>query len=270
MCSSNKDLIKYCIRHMSSKELIHKLYTDNTIKYAKSDSYKKLAERIDDEKSPELDLEKFIQFFRVKWIPSPIDLHLKNLKSGSLQGHDWHGAMPSMLHLSMQGKVRDCINGKINLEELINIGSDIMKHEYFIVATHDLLETSIIETFDEVIPSIGKKSISDFVFKGIPYDLKNTNYFNNWTRESVNRAKKKVAEDLIKGADIARIRKQAEGSINGWGLNRFYVMVEDQDLWFKEPEVILKMVLNEIKKLGEPFDIKIEDGITFKAQVVAI
>ena len=156
------------------------------------------------------------------------------------------------------------------MEELINIGSDIMKHEYFIVATHDLLETSIIEAFDDVIPPIGKKSISDFVFKGIPYDMKNTNYFNDWTKESINCSPKEVAEDLMRGADIARIRKQAEGSINGWGLNRFYVMIEDQDSWIKKPEKILEMVLDEIKELGEPFDVEVEENITFKAQVVAI
>ena len=100
--------------------------------------------------------------------------------------------------------------------------------------------------------------------------LKNTNYFNDWTRESVNAHEKEVAQDLIRGADIARIRKQAVGSINGWGLNRFYVMIEDQDSWFKEPEKILEMVLDEIKELGEPFDVKVEENITFKSQVIAI
>ena len=268
--NQDKELIEYCIRHMSSKELIHELYSNNGIRHAKSDTYAKLAKRIDDENSPEMDLEKLVHYFRANWSPSPLDLHLKNLKSGALRGHDWHGAMPSMLHLSMQNRVRDCINGKINLGELINIGSDIMKHEYFIVATHDLLETSIIEAFEDVIPPIGKKSISDFVYKGLPYDLKNTNYFNDWTKDSVNRSKKEVAEDLIKGADIARIRKQAEGSINGWGLNRFYVMIEDQDRWNEEPEKILEMVLDEIKELGEPFDVEVEDNITFKAHIVAI
>ena len=268
--NQDKDLIEYCIRHMSSKELIHELYAKNGIRYAKSDTYAKLAKRIDDENSPEMDLEKIVHYFRANWSPSPMGLHLKNLKSGALGGHDWHGSMPSMLHMSMQDRVRDCINGKINLDELINIGSDIMKHEYFIVATHDLLETSIIEAFDDVIPSIGKKSISDFVFKGIPYDLKNTNYFNDWTRESVNAHEKEVAQDLIRGADIARIRKQAVGSINGWGLNRFYVMVEDQNSWLREPETILKTVLDAIKELGDPFDVEVGENITFKAQVVAI
>jgi hypothetical protein len=255
---------------MSSKELIHELYAKNGIRHAKSDTYAKLAKRIDDDNPSELDLRKLVHFYRANWKPTPKDLHLRHLKSGALRGHDWHGAMPSMLHLSMQDRVRDCINGKINLVELINIGSDIMKHEYFIVATHDLLETSIIEAFEDVIPSIGKKSISDFVFKGIPYDLKNTNYFNDWTRESVNAHKKEVAQDLIRGADIARIRKQAVGSINGWGLNRFYVMIDDQDSWYQEPEKILEMVLDEIKELGDPLDVEVEENITFKAQVVAI
>ena len=268
--SEQKKLIEYCIRHMSSKELIYALYDNNDIKFAKSDTYAKLANRINHQDSSKLNLEKLVQYFRANWQASPKQLHLKNLKSGRLRGHNWHGAMPSMLHLSMQNKVRDCINEKISLEELISIGSDIMKHEYFMVATHDLLETSIIEEFNDVIPPIGKKSISDFVFKGIPYDMKNTNYFGNWTRETINHSKKDVAKDLIEGADIARIRKQAEGSINGWGLNRFYVMIENQELWFEDPEKLLEDVINEIRELGEPFDVKVEKNIKFKTQLVAI
>ena len=118
---------------MSSKELIYELYSKNGIKYAKSDTYKKLAKRIFEDNSYKLDLRKLVNYYRANWNPSPMDLHLKNLKSGSLRGHDWHGAMPSMLHLSMQNRVRDCIDGKISLEDLIDIGSDIMKHEYFFV-----------------------------------------------------------------------------------------------------------------------------------------
>ena len=100
--------------------------------------------------------------------------------------------------------------------------------------------------------------------------MKNTNYFGNWTKESINHSKNDVAKELIKGADIARIRKQAEGSINGWGLNRFYVMIENQDLWFEDPEKLLEDVINEIRELGEPFDVKVEKNIKFKTQLVAI
>jgi len=255
---------------MSDKQLIHRYYDELEIKYAKSDSYLKLADRLDVEGAPEIKIDELRNYFRSKWKPAPTDLHLKNLKTGLLNGHNWHGAMPSMLHLSMQERVRDCIEGKIALENLISIGADIMKHEYFMVATHDLLETIIIENFDDAIPPIGKKSISDFVFNGIPYDMKNTNYFSNWTRESVNENKKQVAQELISGADISRIRKQAEGSINGWGLNRFYIMVEDQELWLREPEKILQLVLNEAEKLADPFDVEVENNITFKAQLIAI
>ena len=47
-------------------------------------------------------------------------------------------------------------------------------------------------------------------------------------------------------------------------------MIDDQDSWYQEPEKILEMVLDEIKELGDPLDVEVEENITFKAQVVAI
>ena len=174
-----------------------------------------------------------------------------------------------MLHLSMHGKVRECINGNFTLEHLFNVGSDIMKDEYFMVAAHDLLETTIIENFASVIPAIGSKSISDFVFNGIPYDLKNTNYLPNFSRIQVNQGKAEFARKLLEGADIQRLRKQAERTINNWGLNRFYVLVEDQERWLIEPEAILNEVVVEARKLDEPLQINI-DGLDILVQVIAI
>ena len=177
--------------------------------------------------------------------------------------------MPSMLHLSLQNKVREHIDGKLKLEELITIGADIMKHEYFMVAVHDLCETMIIENFPSTIPPVGSKSISDFIFEKMPYDLKITNYFGGQTREYVNKNKQAVAEQLLAGADIQRIREQAKKTINNWGLNRFYFLVEDQDRWIKDPEGVLSELINEVKKLKAPFVVKI-DGIEIKVQLIAI
>ena len=128
---------------MSSKELVARLFGTYSVKFKKSDSYEKLANRLDELEHLPFSLEQFKDFYRVNWNPCPKDLHINNLKSGALSGHSWHGAMPSMLHLSMQNKVRDCIAGKFELDQLIEIGSEIMKHEYFMVAAHDLLESEI-------------------------------------------------------------------------------------------------------------------------------
>ena len=177
--------------------------------------------------------------------------------------------MPSMLHLSLQNKVREHIEGKMSLTDLIMIGADIMKHEYFMVCAHDLCETAIIENNPNVIPPIGSKSISDFVFDGIPYDLKITNYFGEQTKEFVNKNKQTVAEQLLSGADVQRIREQAKKTINNWGLNRFYFLVEDQDRWIKDPEGVLAELINEVKKLKAPFVVKI-DGIEIMVQLIAI
>ena len=136
---------------MSSKELITRLFETYSIHYRKSDSYEKLANRLDEIEQPCFTREQFKDFYRSNWKSCPKDLHITNLKSGNLNGHSWHGSMPSMMHLSMQNKVRDCIEGKFDLNRLIEIGSDIMKHEYFMVAAHDLLESEIIKQFDDTI-----------------------------------------------------------------------------------------------------------------------
>jgi hypothetical protein len=265
----NKDIIKYCIRHMSSKELIHQLFDNNVVFYRKSDSYEKLVDRLNEKDYEKINKAIITKYYRDNWKSTNTKLHIENLKSGLLFGHNWHGAMPSMLHLSLQNKVRDHIDGKLTLEELISIGSDIMKHEYFMVAAHDLCETMIIETFPNTIPPIGSKSISDFIFEGIPYDLKITNYFGGQTKEYVNKNKQAVAEQLLAGADVQRIREQAKKTVNNWGLNRFYFLVEDQVRWIKDPEGVLTELIEEVSKLKAPFVIKI-DGIEIKVQLIAI
>lgn len=254
---------------MSSKELIHQLFDNHNIIYRNSDSYEKLENRLNEKDYEKINQAVLTKYYRENWKPTPSKLHLENLKSGELYGHNWHGAMPSMLHLSLQNKVRDHIDGKLTLEELISIGADIMKHEYFMVAAHDLCETIIIETFPNTIPPIGSKSISDFIFEGIPYDLKITNYFEGQTRDYVNKNKQVVAEQLLAGADVLRIREQAKKTINNWGLNRFYFLVEDQDRWIKDPEGVLTELINEVTKLEAPFVVTI-DGIQILVQLIAI
>lgn len=264
-----KELINYCIKHMSSKSLIYNLYDKYQINYRMSDSYDKLASRLESSSIDSLNLDILKDYFRTNWKPTPLQLHLDNLKSGLLKGHNWHGAMPSMLHLSLQNKVREHIDGLLDLSELINIGADIMKHEYFMVAVHDLCETTIITSFDDIIPPIGNKSISDFVFKNIPYDLKITNYISDHSKEYVNNNKKDVAMQLLAGADIARLRKQAKKTIFNWGLNRFFILVKDQNRWNTDPEGILKEIVKEINNLDAPLDIRLGE-FTFSVQLVAI
>jgi len=269
MIRNDSDIVRFCLRHMTSKDHIYILYEKANINYKLSDSYEKLVLRLEEANIELIPLAIIKNYHRDVWQPAPKELHIANLKTGLIKGHNWHGAMPSMLHLSLQNKVRDHIDGKLSLKELISIGADIMKHEYFMVAAHDLCETVIIQEFPTTIPPIGYKSISDFIFDGIPYDLKITNYFGGQTKEYVNENKQAVAEQLLAGADVLRIREQAKKTINNWGLNRFYVLVEDQDRWMKEPEGVLTELVKEVKKLKDPFIVQI-DGIEILIQLIAI
>lgn len=254
---------------MSSKESIHCLFKKYNIPYKKSDSYEKLASKYEKFKKPKFGLDEMRNQYRADWNTTSSNIHFKNLKSGILRGHNWHGAMPSMLHLSMQNKVRECIKGNFSINKLLSIGKDIMKQEYFMVAVHDICESKLVESFPDVIPPVRLKSISDFVFKGIPYDLKITNYLLGHSKKYISSNKNKVATELFKNADIERIRKQANKTFRNWGLNRFYVLVENLDRWLDEPENLLNEFIKASKKLDKPLSIKI-DGIKFSFQMVAL
>jgi len=148
-----KELIGHCFEHMTSKEWAQTYLKTRGINYRKQDTFEKLAqtaqEAFDENKG--VSLSDVCDFFRNTWskdnTEKVFDFHIKNLKSGLLNGHDWHGTMPSFLHRGMQDRVRECCPCSVglSLEKLIEYGADIMKQEYFIVATHDIIEYSIIQ-----------------------------------------------------------------------------------------------------------------------------
>lgn len=259
----DKELIKYCLSVMATKEQIIDMLADLGCKPAKISPKKN--EIVDSAlKESKINIKCLTQYFRGKWEHTNIDIHLNNLKSGKLVGHDWHGAMPSFLHRSLQDRVRECAAGKWTVDELLNIGADIMKQEYFIVAQHDILETSIIEHFKDAIPPISSKSITDFVFKGTPVDLKVSGYPTGWTervktgKQLTSTEKKKLIADMYMEADSERIRKQANESINNWGFNRMYVFIKDQDEWFSDPDGLVKRVLKSLEKTSKPYTVDIK------------
>ena len=259
----DKELIKYCLSVMATKEQIIDMLADLGCKPAKKTIKKDEAVKLALDCTG-ITLEYLTTFYRNKWERTNIDIHINNFKSGKLVGHDWHGAMPSFLHRSLQDRVRECAAGKCTVDELLNIGADIMKQEYFIVAQHDILETSIIEHFKDAIPPISSKSITDFVFKGTPVDLKVSGYPTGWTeriktgKQLTSTEKKKLIADMYMEADSERIRKQANESINNWGFNRMYVFIKDQDEWFSDPDGLLKRVLKSLEKTSKPYTVDIK------------
>jgi hypothetical protein len=252
---------------MASKEAIYELYNTHSITYNRTDSYDALSNRIKDDTL--LTLSDIRKLLRKEWVPAPIDFHLKTLRSGILQGHSWHGARPSMLHMSLQEKVRDFIKNQNDISGLIAIGSDIVKHEYFMVAIHDMCESSIIQKFTDTIPSIRGRSISDFVFQDMPYDLKITTSVGGRTRQQIMSDKQTTVKELIKGADSQRIRKQADKTHKNWGLNRFYIIIENQDRWLIEPEAVIQEVLQECSRINDPVEVGVE-GVDIWAQIIAV
>ena len=251
------DLVSHCIEFLSNKETVMSLFDEKGISYPKGASFKKLAQAY--ETNPKaISLDDIRQLFRQKWTPCNFERHIEHLESGLLNGHNWHGARPSMLHLSLQDRVRECCDGRLSLEDYLSIGTDIVRHEYFMVASHDICETSLIRSFPSVIPPIGNKSVTDFVFDNVPYDLKITSHPDSWKplagKMSVE-DKKKLALELYEGADSERMRKMAEGCKHNWGLNRMYYIVNDQDKWLYDPRGTVQFLLDNVRNNSNYFDI---------------
>ena len=266
------DIIAYCLEHMASKEMIYSLFDSYGIHYRKSDSYNKLALSYRNA-GKKIDISCVRDMLRNAWQPSPLDYHFYNLTSGALTGHSWHGAMPSSLHLSMQDKVRNYIENQFALEGLINIGADIIKHEYFMVATHDILETTIIQKFESSIPPAARKSISDFIFMNIPYDLKVSTFPATWKGNRSNLTEQEQCDlivELFSGADSDRIRKDAEKAINHWGLNRFYVIIENQERWLENPQQLQSAFVEKVSQINNHLNIKIEEKYDACFQLVVL
>lgn len=255
MCSH---LIAYYIEKMASMEFIEALFLKYGIRYRKSYNYKKCKE-IFLKSGVGINDDDFTKMCREWWQPSPIDYHKQNLSSGILSGHSWHKAMPSMLHYSLQDKVRECISRTGSIEDLLNIAQDIMKHEYFMVATHDICESLIIRDIPDTLPPSRKKSVSDFVFNGVPYDLKVSTYPDGWDKQPCqsNDDKIQLAQILVGGADTLRVRQEAEGTLKGWGDNRFYIVVANQDRWITETCILLDDIMQKVLTLGNPLKVSI-------------
>lgn len=253
------DLIAHCIEFMSNKEVVVPLLREHGIQVRKSLSYKELAQEY--EKNPDaLSVDEICKTFRNHWSPCDLERHVMLLQSGLLEGHNWHGARPSMLHLSIQERVRECCSGEISLEEYLEMGTDIIRHEYFMVATHDICESSIIQSIPSVIPPIGSKSLSDFVFDDIPYDLKLTTHPEPWKplagKMSLEQ-KMQLAFELYEGADSERMRANAEKCRHNWGLNRMYYVVNDQDKWLNDPLGTIQYLLDNLCDTSNFFDINV-------------
>ena len=265
------DLICHCIEHMAKKESAQDILTQLGVSYKKSDTLKALATKVRREygSNKEICINKICKLYRDNWLQQNTEdmtnLHISNLQSNKLKGHNWHKTSPSMLHRGMQDRVRECSAGEINLDKLIEIGADIMRQEYYIVATHDIIESSIIRKIDTVIPPIGgTKSITDFVIGGYPMDLKVSHYTGEFISKAGNMTKEDkmlFAKTLYDGADSERQRKQAEKALHNWGLNRLYVLVKDTEEWFSNPMSIVKRVLNQLRD-PDILSVKIEEGYT--------
>lgn len=126
------------------------------------------------------------------------------------------------------------------------------------VATHDICESSIILSKDTVIPPIGSKSVTDFIYGGIPYDLKVSSHPPKWQSRAGNMTadeKKRFAFELYERADSERMRKVADGCKHNWGLNRMYHLVADQEKWLQSPEDAIRYLVSRIPDPDNCFDI---------------
>ncbi len=268
-------LVAYCVEKMSKKEDLTKILRGKKIPVPPGcncpEVYKLARES--------LSIDDIRAEFRKIWegtkksLERIMALHIANLKSGKLDGHGWHGATPSSVHRTFQNLARKYSSKEISWKQYKQIGADYIRHEYFMVATHDICLTQIIQEFDDVIPPTNKTSVSDFVFDGIPYDLKVTTYPNKWVPKAGQTSlknKENLAKKLYGEADSERERKQAENTQNNWGHNRMYYVVGDQDKWLKDPEGMVRYLLKGLKDKDNFFEIEVGKEQKYRVQVCLV
>lgn len=253
--SIEEGLILHCLEKMTSKAKLREIAIERGVKVKVSMTISDLAKCIF---RGGISLPEITKVFRAKYGVQRIDVLKAAMLSGKLKGHDWHGARPSTMHMQFQDRVRECIAGRLTLDSLLKIGTDIARQEFFIVAQHDIVAAAIIQAFSSVIPEIGQRSVTDFVFNGVPVDLKVSTYPAAWGNVAGNMSsddKRQFAIDFFCNADIERMRKQAAGARYTWGLNRMYVLIKDPDAWFVDPDQMICRLINQMKISADPFHI---------------
>lgn len=254
------NLIRYIVKFLIPKDLIHTFFESVGISYKKSYNYEKLSLCLNDLNRPTLNQLNY--FIRSYWVEQPVDFHYSVLTSGAIEGHSWHYARPSSLHLSFQDKVRAFIESRSDIESLFTISKDVMKQEYYMVAIHDLTEAAIINSNANAIPSIRKRSVSDFVLNGIPFDLKVTNFLVDFDTHSPS----EICFNLFDGADSLRQREQY---IEDDTLNRLYVVVKNQAEWLTNPKLVVDKIIESVNSLGSPISFK-REGRTILAYAIIV
>ena len=93
--------------------------------------------------------------------------------------------------------------------------------------------------------------------------MKVSTYPEGWEHQPCSSEEEKVelALKLVGGADTLRVRQEAEGALNGWGDNRFYIVVADQDRWIQDTETLLAEIMNKISSLASPMNIRVGGGV---------
>lgn len=260
-CSKPKEveLVLHCLSKMASKNQLVELARSRDLRCRESMSISALATLIAESG---FDLETLREYFRLRHSNSSSGVLRQLMSSGCLIGHNWHETSPSVMHMRLQDRVRDCIDGAISFEQYMSMVADIAKEEMFIVARHDIVEEAIINHFPDVIPEIGVKSVTDFVFRGVPVDLKVSTHSDAWrvcAGRMTEDQKREFAIDYFKNADPDRMRKQAARAQYTWGLNRMYVMVKDESRWFSDLDALISEILGQMETAEAPFRISVND-----------
>jgi hypothetical protein len=203
-----------------------------------------------------------------RWTRPNAAVHIQNLKSGKLTGFSWHDLAPSRMHLGLQGHVRRVAAGEITLDDFLELGADVIRKEYVMVAIADLTEVTLVERCGAT-PPIRAKSVADVIIRGLPFDVKNGSIPNGWTATAIRKDPAKFAAAMIAGADSERIRKEASTAYNAWANNRIFVNTEREERWLSEPERVLDELAAAAAALKDPYEIVV-DGNPVLVHVIVL
>lgn len=266
--AGKEDIVKYCLLSMLTTDQLLEASVSMGYSGPKSGSKATLIEKIAADQKSVVTLDRLRAFCIERWAAPPVAVHLDNLKGGKLSGHGWFEAMPSNLHLSLQNRARRIGQDGFTLEDFLAVAGGIAKHEYYIVAVADLCEDLIVRRFAGIPPLI-TRGVSDFILNEIPYDLKNTKVPDDSSIDLVAANPAAFVLKMLEGADTERLRKQAKDSLNNWANNRFYIVVENEAVWERDPEGALAKLAESLKTLGPPIKVDV-GGVAIFSQVIVI
>ncbi|MGQ4876559.1 MAG: hypothetical protein ACP6IY_21040 [Promethearchaeia archaeon] len=245
----NEKIIRFFLEFMMNKNDLIDFIRENQIKnFSRNQTISNLIELIKNDGNVIITKESITKFARNRFLPHLYDIEFqkKLLLSGKLNGHSWHQAAPSRLHMTIQNWVRAFLSNEISFDDYLKLIEDIAKQEVFILTVANITEWLIVNADNSIIPNLRKPGISDVIINDLPYDVKNT---HNPTTCPFNLRENpiKFQEWLFDSGDLNRDLRTSQKAPPYYGYNRIYVIIDPIEKWETNFDYICEYIQQFVK-----------------------